>query len=104
MNEALQSGQFANTAAEQDFARQLGLYNLPLNQVSALLSGAQIQMPQFQGYQGQNIEAAPLYQAGQSKAQYDTDVYNMKTAQRNAAIQAAGQTLGQLPGMFAKFA
>ena len=98
VNEAIQSGQFANTAAEQDFARKLGLYNLPLNQVSALLSGAQIQMPQFQGYSGQNIAAEPIFQAGQLTGQAAMDRYNAEVAQQNALTSGlfslAGSGLG----------
>lgn len=88
VNEAIQSGQFANTAAEQDYARKLGLYNLPLNQVAALMSGAQIQMPQFQGYTGQNIEAAPLFQGVQAQDQANMSRYNAKVAQANATTNA----------------
>lgn len=88
VNEAIQSGQFANTAGEQDFARQLGLYNLPLNQITALMSGSQVDMPKFQGYSGQNIEAAPTFLAGQQKSQWDQNIYNQGISQRNANLQA----------------
>ena len=98
VNEALQSAQFGNTAAEQDFARKLGLYNLPLNQVSALLSGAQIQMPQFQGYTGQNIQAAPIFQAAQAQDQANLARYNAEQAGKNALTSGlfglAGAGLG----------
>ena len=98
VNEAIQSGQFANTAAEQDYARKLGLYNLPLNQVSALMSGAQIQMPQFQGYTGQNIAAAPIFQASQAQGQWDMNAYNQKVAQENALTQGLFSLAGSAAG------
>jgi len=87
-NQAVQAGQFANTAGEQDFLRQLGLYNLPLNQVASLMGNAQIQMPQFQGYSGQNIEAAPIFQAGQAQDQANMARYNAEVAGKNATTNA----------------
>lgn len=106
-NQAVQAGQFANTAGEQDYLRQLGLYNLPLNQVASLMGNAQIQMPQFAGYQGQNIQAAPIFQAGQAQDQANMARYNAQQAQRNALTSglfslggaAAGGLLGNA-GLF----
>jgi hypothetical protein len=93
-NQAVQSGQFANTAGEQDYLRQLGLYNLPLNQVASLIGNAQIQMPQFQGYTGQNIEAAPLFDAWKAQQGYETDRYNAQVSQKNATTGAIGSLAG----------
>ena len=87
-NQAVQAGQFANTAGEQDYLRQLGLYNLPLNQVASLMGNAQIQMPQFQGYSGQNIEAAPIFAAGQAQDQANMARYNAEVAGKNATMNA----------------
>lgn len=91
-NQAVQAGQFANTAGEQDYLRQLGLYNLPLNQVASLMGNAQIQMPQFQGYSGQNIEAAPIFSAGQAQDQANMARYNADIANKNAVMNAVVQT------------
>lgn len=85
-NQALQSAQFRNTAAQQALAQQLGLYNQPLNQITALMSGSQIQAPQFQGYQGANISAAPLFQATQAKGMYDQNAYAQKMAGYNSMV------------------
>lgn len=90
-NQAVQSGQFANTAGEQDYLRQLGLYNLPLNQVASLMGNAQIQMPQFQGYSGQNIEASPIFSAGQAQDQANMARYNADVANKNAAMNSVVQ-------------
>lgn len=83
-NQAVQAGQFGNTADEQNYLRQLGLYNLPLNQVASLMGNAQIQMPQFQGYSGQNISAAPIFQAGQAQDQANLARFNAEQAGKNA--------------------
>lgn len=90
-NQAVQSGQFANTAGEQDYLRQLGLYNLPLNQVASLMGNAQIQMPQFQGYQSQNFEASPIFSAGQAQDQANMARYNADVANKNAVMNAVVQ-------------
>lgn len=86
-NQMLQSAQFANTAAGQELQKQLGLYNLPLNTISALMSGSQIQAPQFQGYQGAGVTASPIFQAGQANYQAGLDAYNADVAAGNANMQ-----------------
>jgi hypothetical protein len=43
----LQAGQFGNTAQQQAFNQALTQYNLPLNTLSALRTGAQVQNPSF---------------------------------------------------------
>src|SRR5215831_17219509 len=68
-NQALQGAQFGNTAAAQALQQQLGLYNVPLNEITALMSGSQIQNPQFQQYSGANVAAAPIFQGTQAAGQ-----------------------------------
>ena len=83
-NQALQGAQFGNTAQQQALAQQLQLRNQPLNEISALMSGSQIQMPQFQGYTGANVAAAPVFQATQAGAQDAMARYNAQQAGANA--------------------
>ncbi len=64
----------------------LTLRNQPLNEFNALRTGAQVQAPQFQGYTGSQAQAAPLFQAGQSAADFQMDLYNADVAQRNALL------------------
>ena len=76
-NQNLTARQFANQAALQAYQQQLAQYNQPLNQISALLGGAQIQTPQFQQYTGGgNIAAAPVFQAATNQGNYDAAAYN----------------------------
>ena len=97
-NQALQAAQFGNTAQQQALQQQLGLYNQPLNQISALMSGSQLQMPQFQGYQGANVAAAPIFQAGQAQNQYNMDVYNAQQAAANQGMAGLFGLGGSLLG------
>jgi hypothetical protein len=78
-NQLLQGAQFGNTAQQQSLAQQLQLRNQPLNEIIGLMGGSQIQMPQFQGYQGANIAPAPVFAGAQ--------------AQGNAAMNQYGQEM-----------
>ncbi len=85
-NQALQSGQFGNQAIGQSLAQQLGLYNQPLNQITALMSGSQIQTPQFQNYQGSNIQAAPIANATAQLGNYQQGLYGQQMAGYNSTL------------------
>jgi hypothetical protein len=98
-NQALQNAQFGNTAAQQSLAQQLQLYNQPLNAITALMSGGQIQNPQFQGYTGANIAAAPTFQGVQQQGQAAMDQYGIQQNAANAGTQAIGSAVGGMAGL-----
>ena len=83
-NQALQSGQFANTANQQALAQALTQRQTPLNEINALMSGSQIQNPSFGAYQGQNIAPPPIFGATQAQGAADMNLYNTNTANSNA--------------------
>jgi len=83
-NQLLQGAQFGNTAQQQSLAQQLALRNQPLNEISGLMAGSQIQMPQFQGYQGSNIAPAPVFAGAQAAGQNAMDRYGIQSANVNA--------------------
>jgi len=93
-NQNLQGAEFGNTAAQQALAQQLQLRNQPLNEISALMSGSQIQNPQFQGYTGSNVAAAPVFQGAQAGGQQAMDIYGQQMAANNAKTAALGQIAG----------
>ena len=84
-NQLLQGGQFGNTAQQQSLQQQLALRNQPLNEITGLMGGSQIQMPQFQGYQGSNIAAAPVFAGAQAAGQAAMDQYGIQSSNVNAA-------------------
>jgi hypothetical protein len=91
-------GQFGNAAVQQSLQQQLALRGQPINEASALLSGQQIQYPQFQNAPQVQIQA-PDYQGmvagnyGVANSQYNANV--AKAAADNAAMaQFAGQVAG----------
>jgi len=98
-NQALQSGQFGNTATQQSLAQQLQLRNQPLNEISGLMSGSQIQMPQFQGYQPTNIAPAPIFAGAQAAGQSAMDQYGIQSANANAQNAGLYGMLGTAGGL-----
>ena len=101
-NQALQSGQFGNTAQQQSLAQQLQLRNQPLNEISGLMSGSQIQMPQFQGYSGSNIAAPPIMQGAMAQGQANMDQYGIQSANANAQNAGLYGMLGTAGGLAGK--
>jgi len=93
-NQNLGAAQFGNTALQNSLNQQLTLRNQPINEIGALMSGSQIQNPQFQQYTGQNVAAAPVFQATQAAGQNAMDLYGIRANQ--AASNSAG--LGNLLG------
>jgi hypothetical protein len=83
-NQGLVGKQFENTAEQNAFARAMQLRGMPLNEITALMSGSQIQNPTFQPYQGQSVAPAPVAQAVGQQAQFDQNIYNQKVATQNA--------------------
>jgi len=83
-NQLLQGGQFGNTAQQQSLQQQLALRNQPLNEISGLMSGSQLQMPQFQSYQGQNVAPAPVMAGVQAQGQANMQNYGIQSANVNA--------------------
>jgi hypothetical protein len=102
-NQALQSGQFGNTAAQQSLQQQLALRNQPLNEITGLMSGSQIQMPQFQGYQGANVAGTPIFAGAQAAGQAAMDAYGIQSANANAANAGLFGMLGTLGAGAMKF-
>jgi len=83
-NQNLQQGQFANTAQQQAMAQALQQRQLPINEISALISQSQIQNPSFGAYQGSNIAAAPIANATALQGAFDQNIYNQQVGTANA--------------------
>lgn len=100
---ALQGIGLDTQAHQSGLQEALSLYNQPLNQITALMSGSQIQNPQFQQYQGSNIQAAPLFNAAQQQGQYAQGLYGQQMAGYNSTMgglaNLGGAAFG-IPGLF----
>lgn len=80
----IDTGQKARQQAiqEQEFFR-----TEPLNILNAVRSASPVTVPQFQGYQGQNIQAAPIFNAAQAGYNAQLGQYNAQQAGDNAFMQ-----------------
>lgn len=83
--QALEAGKFGNTAQQQALAEAIQLRQLPLNEITALMSGSQIQNPQFGAYSGATVQAAPVFAGAQAQGQFDMSKYEQDVSQANAA-------------------
>jgi hypothetical protein len=118
----LGAGQFANQAQQQDFSQDManaGLQNtgrqnmlqeqmflrqLPLNELNALRTGAQVGQPQFQQYgQQQAVPGANYSGAAQATGLYDQNAYNQGVSQNNGMMSGlfglGAAALGMPPGL-----
>ena len=86
-NQAMQAAQFGNTAQQQALAQALLQRQLPLNEINALMSGSQIQNPQFGAYQGQTITPAPIANATAQQGAYNQNLYNQQVGTYNTNVE-----------------
>jgi len=86
--------QFYNTAVQQALAQQAAIRSLPVNEISALLSGGQVSVPQFQGYSGVNVAPAPIFQAGQAAGDFAQRNYQNQVGSYNAGMGLLGSLAG----------
>jgi len=102
--QALEAGKFGNTAQQQALAEAIQLRQLPLNEITALMSGSQLQNPQFGAYSGATVQPAPLFAGTQAQGAYDQNIYNQQVSQANAATAGlyslGGAALGAPKGTF----
>lgn len=107
----LNNAQFNNQAVQQSLAQQSALRSQPLNEILGLMGGSQIQLPQFQGYQGASVAAAPSYNAVQQQYQAALGQANAQNAANNnstsglfslgsSALMAPTGTFAGLAGLF----
>lgn len=91
----------------QAITEMLSQRQVPLNEITALMSGSQVSNPfSMPGYaQNAQVAPAPLFAAQNALAGYNTDIYNAKAAQAGnlqqglfglggAGLQAAGMYYG----------
>ncbi len=86
--------QFRNTAIQQALAQQAAIRSIPVNEISALLSGGQVNVPQFQGYSGVTVAPAPIFQAGQAQGDFAQRNYQNQVGAYNAGMGMLGSLAG----------
>jgi hypothetical protein len=87
------------TNRERAFQERIALRTQPINEITALMSGGQVSMPQFSAYRPANMSETPVGQYVYNSAQLDQNAWAQQAqmkAQSNAAITGA---LGNVLGM-----
>jgi len=85
-NQAQAMANFQNAQRQAALQEQLALRQLPLNEVAAIMGGAQVQLPQFQSYQGAEVAAAPIFAGTQAAGNFAQQNYANQTAAYNAKM------------------
>ena len=98
-NQATSQQGAENQANTAQFQRDLALRQLPLNEITGLLGGSQIQMPQFQSFQGSQVAAAPLFQAAGAQGASDMARYGIQQGAQNATLGGLFDLGGAYMGM-----
>jgi hypothetical protein len=93
-NQAQSQANFQNAQRQAALQEQLALRQLPLNEVAAIMGGAQVQLPQFQAYQGAEVGAAPIFAGQQAAGNFAQQSYGNQTAAYNARMGMYGQIAG----------
>lgn len=88
------AAQFGNENRDKALQEMLALRNQPINEISALMAGGQVNLPQFQQYNPGTIANNNLGQNMYSSAALGMDAYKTKQATTNALIGALGGVAG----------
>lgn len=93
-NQAQAMANFQNAQRQAALQEQLALRQLPLNEVAAIMGGAQVQLPQFQSYQGAEVAAAPIFAGTQAAGNFAQQNYANQIARQNAQMGLYGSLAG----------
>jgi len=93
-NQAQGAAAFQNAQRQAALQEQLALRAQPLNEIAAIMGGAQVQMPQFQAYQGADVAAAPIFGATQAAGNFAQQNYANQVAAYNARMGLYGNIAG----------
>ena len=95
-----QRAAFENQARQQALAEAIQQRQMPINEISALMSGSQIQNPVFQPFTGANVGAAPIAQTMQNAYAGQQNAYNQQMASQNAQTSGLFSLAGSALPLF----
>lgn len=98
--QGLANANLTNQARQQGIQEQAYLRSLPLNELNSLRTGAQVTNPQFQSYQGVNIEQTPVFQGAQAQGQANQNLYNVQQGAANSFNSGLMSMAGTAAGSF----
>ena len=73
--------QQARLGAIQTIPQSVAIRNLPLNELNALRTGSQVQMPTFQNFSTAGLQAPNYQSAAAQQGLYDTNIWQQKVAE-----------------------
>lgn len=89
--EESRQAQLSQMLRQAGIQEQAWMRQLPLNELNALRTGAQVQGPKFDNYYtGGNAAAAPVFDAGMAQGSYDMNSYNQAMGGWNAMLGGLG--------------
>ena len=91
----LSQGQSVRNSAIQEM---LTARNQPINEISTLMNGGQVTMPQFQQYQGGNVAGTDVAGITQQAYQNQMAAYQQKAASKNAMMGGIAGIAGTVLG------
>ena len=77
---------YQNASRQQGMQEQLALRNQPINEITALMSGGQVSMPQFAPYQYQPSAPPPVADSVYNSARIEQQNYQSQMASQNAQM------------------
>lgn len=95
---AFSNANLANSAHQMGISNMAQLRQMPINEIMAILSGTQVNAPQFQTGTQTNWQAAPVYQAGNDAYQARVGQANARAANRQGIGSAIGGVAGAMFG------
>jgi hypothetical protein len=88
---AFANANLANASRSQGLNEQAQLQQIPLNQLMAMLSGTQVNSPQFQPVTPTNIQPAPIFQGAVAQNQANQQSYQNQLGTFNNLLGGAAQ-------------
>jgi hypothetical protein len=87
---AVAGAQLQNQARGQGMQELANLRSMPVNELMAMISGTQVNNPQFQNVTGTQIQTTPWMQAAQNTGAQNKDITTAKNAGMNSMMSGVG--------------
>lgn len=88
----------ATDARSRALSERLQMRNQPINEISTLMNGGQVTMPQFQQYQGGNVAGTDIAGITQQAYANQMAAYQQKAASKNAMMGGIAGIAGTVLG------
>jgi hypothetical protein len=82
----MQQVEYQNALRERAIQEELAMRNQPINEITALMSGGQVNVPQFQGYNAPQMQAAPVGDYMYQSAAMDQNAWAQQQQARSSML------------------